>query len=226
MIGLSFVAFLDILGFSQMVISDCESANPGEKFLLKLKSAIHEALSQATEADAKIVQFSDSIVVSSLFKPCPQTFISFCNFVNNLQSVLFQNDILCRGGVCHGRHFHDETILFSQTLIDSYKIESSIAINPRVVLSRETIDLIFPNGPKNLPVLLDSDGNYFLDYFSNLDSLKISSCLQNHEPILRSEESSAKSKIAWLFRYANFHDPSFNVPDSICLRRIGPDEQD
>lgn len=219
MIGLSFVAFVDILGFGEMVVADCESATPGELYLPKLKSAIHEALAHAQSVDAKISQFSDSIVVSSPFKADPEAFSEFLSLVRGFQSLLYKNGMLCRGGVSHGRHFHDETLLFSQALIEAYKLESQIARDPRIIISPETISLLFPSDIDLEGVLRYSDGQFFIDYLQNLDLETIQSIMHTHRPMLNSSNSNVRAKIAWLFKYANFSFPDFPIPDEISIRK-------
>lgn len=219
MIGLSFVAFVDILGFGEMVIADCESAIPGNKYLPSLRSAIHTALSHATSVDAKITQFSDSIVVSSPFSVNCSEFENFLELVRALQGLLFSAGILCRGGVSHGRHFHDETLLFSQGLIEAYRLESQVANDPRIVVSFETLDLLYPNGANHSVIMRDADNEPFLDYLSVLNSDEVESVIETMRPRLDTSSARVRSKTAWLIRYAHFCHPKIKMPDTITLRR-------
>jgi hypothetical protein len=220
LIGLSFVAFIDILGFGQMVVTDCESAKPGEKYLPALKSAIHTVLAAAETVSARITQFSDSIVISLPFSTDPNVFASFLSLCADLQRILFRAEILCRGGVSHGRHFHDETILFSQGLIDAYALESQKARDPRVLVSKETLDLIFSNNGLPESLIKDSDDQYFLDYMSGIELGDLQPIMERYRPQLASGSVSVRSKLAWLFRYAHFSHAEIQIPEELAMRRM------
>ncbi|NYT40937.1 hypothetical protein HZY97_09240 [Sphingomonas sp. R-74633] len=218
MISFSFVGFIDILGFSDLVIRDCESAAPGEMHLPSLKSAIHAALAIAEAAEARISQFSDSIVVAAPFYPEAGKLEQFLVLSKELQANLFKAGILCRGGVSHGRHFHDETILFSQGLIEAYQLESAVARNPRIIISLDTLDLIYPSGKISDILLLDDDGLPFIDFASGISEAELNDIMLKFRPMLKTENASIRSKIAWLFRYINFCFPAIDLPEEIQMR--------
>ncbi|MBM6576463.1 hypothetical protein KCP91_08760 [Microvirga sp. SRT01] len=219
MIGLSFVAFVDILGFGEMVVADYENAAPGTTYLPSLKAAIHTALASATSINSKITQFSDSIVVSSPFSTSCEEFEQHLRLVRDLQSLLFNAGILCRGGISHGRHFHDETLLFSQGLIDAYRLKSQVATDPRIVVSGETLDLLYPTGAKLDFLIRDVDNEAFLDYLGHLDGNHVSGILEKFRPSLTKSSPRVRSKTAWLYRYANFCHEEIMLPELITMRR-------
>jgi hypothetical protein len=218
LIGLSFVAFVDILGFGDMVLRDCESATPGEIHLPNLKAAIHSSLGSAEAVEARITQFSDSIVIASPFYAQQDKLLAFLSLVADLQRSLFDRDILCRGGVSHGRHFHDDILLFSQGLIEAYRLESHVAQDPRIVVSTETIDLLFPDGIKENVVLLDADGVSFLNFLRESSREEIEERLASFRHNLTSENSRIRGKTAWVFRYANHLYPEIILPAEITMR--------
>ena len=57
----SIVAFVDVLGFSSMVKSDCESKN-GKYYYFETLKSLNERTRKIT--DCNITQFSDSIIFS------------------------------------------------------------------------------------------------------------------------------------------------------------------
>jgi hypothetical protein len=136
-----FVAFLDILGFSNMVKFDFESSSQYKTYLNKLfqiynyTSKLHDS-----NLDLNVMQFSDSIVLSVPFSK--EFFSSFISVIAKYQYDLFCEGILCRGGIAYGKHFFQEGFLFSNGLIDAYKIESETAKHPRIVVSTDLIELI------------------------------------------------------------------------------------
>src|SRR5690606_27307173 len=105
-------------------------------------------------------------------------FISFCETVKKYQFSLFKNNILCRGGISIGKHFSDESFIFSEGLIDAYYLESQKAITPRIIISNDLIDLIYLKKseiPETI-ILTENDSTYFINY------------LQNEDPVLISDE--------------------------------------
>lgn len=220
MIGLSYVAFIDILGFTEMVIRDCESANPGSIYLPRLKSAIHRALADADTVNAKIVQFSDSIIVSSDFKPDVETFADFVSLVASLQRILFENGILCRGGVSHGRHFSDETLVFSQALIDAYRLETATAKSPRIVVSKDTVALLYRERVTCDLLLLDEDGEFFIDFMTPIGFDCAQLVLSGLLAELSKQSASVRSKVSWLCKYAHFLWPQFQMPENMQFQAL------
>lgn len=216
--NLSFVAFIDILGFGQMVERDCFSAQPGELHLPSLRTALTQA--QDGIKNVRITQFSDSIILAAPFSKEEDDFCKFIDTVASLQASLFSSGILVRGGVSHGQHFHDEVLLFSQALIEAYHLESSLARDPRILISSETLSLLYPkiNYPKQ--IICDRDGHYFIDYMELLDEPAVRSTIQRLAPDLKSGNGNVRSKIAWVFEYASFAKKGLEMPVELAMRRV------
>ncbi|TCP12457.1 hypothetical protein EV683_10951 [Crenobacter luteus] len=164
---LNFVAFIDLLGFSEMVLHDCKQPPGKRKYVEKLKQIHDETAKVFSEKGYQITQFSDSIVISAPFNNEKNSFGSFVTEIADYQYRLFLAGFLCRGGVAHGKHFIDGTFLFSDGLIGAYHLESSRARFPRIILSDDLLDLVFPDKtiPSEIYILEESDGIKFIDYF-------------------------------------------------------------
>ena len=160
-----FVAFIDILGFSEMVRHDCESSN-SPKYL----DILHKSHVQATEIlgedlQTGLIQFSDSIVFSRAFDLAALD--GFISSVANLQKSMFKNGLLCRGGITFGKHFVKDRFMFSKGMIDAYHLESLKAKFPRVIISENLLELAEPKiNLSSLKLLRADDGLTFVDYLS------------------------------------------------------------
>lgn len=197
-----FIAFLDILGFSNMVKSDFESPSQNKTFCNKLfkiynyTSSLHES-----SMGLNIIQFSDSIVLSVPFSE--ETFSQFLSVIAKYQYDLFCEGIICRGGIAYGKHFFKEGFLFSNGLIEAYRIESEIAKYPRIVVSTDLIELIYKNGDidKDIPLLKENDGLFFVDFLEDRDLIESSIYLESMLNTSKSSNVSVKEKQRWLTEY-------------------------
>ena len=136
-----YVAFIDILGFSDIVKrSETDS---------KLFDALVKTLSdiQAHElipgADAEDVQFqfqtfSDSIVLSST-----RTMNGLGYMLSSIQRLainLLQEQHLIRGGIARGKLYHEKGVMFGPAFMEAYRIERTFAKYPRIILNKETYE--------------------------------------------------------------------------------------
>lgn len=201
-----FVAFLDILGFSQMVEAGGESGSMNLQKLYKCHQAA--ATIFAGDASCSITQFSDSIVLS---KPYEQGgFKWFAEAIANYQRLLLDEGLLCRGGVAVNTHFSNNSFTFSPGLIDAYRIESQHARYPRIVVSTDLLDLVFPTPTADLPKFLarEDDGLVFVDYLWVTRSkapTKLSTRVKDLVSSLgASPSASVREKGRWLASYSDF----------------------
>lgn len=74
--------------------------------------------------------------------------------------LLMRYNLLSRGGIVRGKLYHDENFVIGKGLVDAYKIESEIAVSPRIVLS-DGLSADLPNTCKSV-----SDGRVMVDYMS------------------------------------------------------------
>lgn len=162
------VAFIDILGFKEMVkqseydptkiellysvldyLKDWETS---DKWNLKLVEIEEDAQKKGVEnfdirGKTNSTSFSDSIVVS----------VKVDNNVNEMTStlivnlayigaILIEKGILFRGGLTIGNIIHNQNgTVFGQGLIDAYLLETKSAKYPRIVLSDKLIkELNYP----------------------------------------------------------------------------------
>lgn len=216
------VAFIDLLGFSAMVQHDCERPKKEHRYI-KVLYTIHLKTKELkkTIIGLEITQFSDSVVLAIPYSQ--ENYKKVVDVISNYQYNLLNDGILCRGGASYGKHFSTEDFLFSNGMIDAYKIESTIALTPRVIISKELIDLVYPASElsKNEHLILESDGLYFINYMKNGNADDSWKAICKAIPDELSENPSIRSKHIWLIDYYNHQFPESKRKDN--HRFVSPD---
>ena len=146
-----FVAFVDILGFKELV-SSSNRAKLNECFTV-CETLIRYWRETDSKSAFKVYNFSDSIVIlvpvqigreKILFK-------HLCIALAELQFHLAKNNIWIRGGVsCGEMEISESSVndeqkflrMYGKPLIESYEIESKIAKYPRIVVSPSVIEFL------------------------------------------------------------------------------------
>lgn len=201
-----FVAFIDILGFSEMVRHDCESSG-GPKYL----EILHQAHLRASpilgkDLDAGLIQFSDSVVFSRPFDL--SELAGFLSALAQWQKALLVDGLLCRGGVTFGKHFVKDRFMFSKGLIDAYQLESSQARYPRIVVSENLLELASPIiDVAKLQILREEDGLAFVDYLADGSPEEAESLVAAITALItgtNTASASVQEKLRWLARYSDF----------------------
>jgi hypothetical protein len=197
----SLVAFLDILGFSDIVQNDCNSASTNN--LEKIIEIVKVASDALSFGDVR--QFSDSIVCSVNYSI--DNIISLINAIQKLQNSALEKGVLLRGGISLGKHYSDSNLLFSEALVNAYKIESVVARFPRVVLDSNIIELI---------EIIQADHSGTVEKFTSLickdvdGEIFVSYCQENYgktaldlvrSALSKKYSSSIREKYIWLGRY-------------------------
>lgn len=204
-----FVAFIDLLGFSNMVNHDCERPNGEQKYFEILYNAYIETKEiKKTIEGLQVTQFSDSVVLALPY--CKNDFQKFIKTVAEYQYKLLGSGILCRGGISYGKHFSIDEFLFSSGMIDAYKIESKVATTPRIVISKELIELLYPKY-EDLPddglLIRENDSLYFVNYLNKASPEETWSAITKIVPGNFHVDFSIRNKQVWLIDYYNYIFP-------------------
>jgi hypothetical protein len=210
-----FVAFVDILGFSEMVRHDAESPDGGRLFVEKLFD-IHAAIRATVieeSSDIELTQFSDSVVLSMPLER--ERFSGFLKTVAGFQLLLLKEGLLCRGGVAYGKHFSRNAFMFSDAMINAYRLESAHARYPRIVVSSDLVELYPPPtiGATDL-IVVEDDGIAFIDYLrvALLAGEDLNDVVANFGTINRGAQPAVREKIRWLLQYADWAHGSTLAP--------------
>lgn len=213
------VAFIDLLGFSSMVVHDCEAPNGEQKYIESLYGChIKTRNLKAEHPDLQLIQFSDSVVFALPYSV--NNYVSIISMISDYQYNLLKNGILCRGGVSYGKHFFTEGFLFSNGMIEAYRLESKVALSPRVVISNDLFELVKPKldiQEKSVPLLFEQDGLWFIHYLSGRDSSETWGAISTIIPSELSSSSSIRSKQIWLIDYYNH---SFSAEKHIAYEKF------
>lgn len=181
--GQHFVAFFDILGFSEIVsrdVGDDEARATIEKLdavLLELRRRFGMRWSWET-GEFTVKMFSDCICVSVAADPANVD--AFFHEIAYLQSwMCLQAGVPLRGAVTVGRHFVSDQMIFSEALVEAYKLERDPATPPCIVVADRLHSLIISNFNnsemervnaahfQNSYVMKDEkSGRLFLDYLN------------------------------------------------------------
>ncbi|MGO4004967.1 hypothetical protein ABVN23_28360 [Pseudomonas fluorescens] len=213
-----FVAFIDILGFSAMVQSDCESFAAPKYLELLYGAHVRANALFAKDLDATLIQFSDSIVLSRPFDMSELK--GFLETISKWQKMLLLDGLLCRGGVTFGKHFSKDKFLFSKAMIDAYHLESAKARYPRIIISDDLLQLAKTSvALDELPLTHQDDGAAFIDFLT-VDEAVSAETIVTAVSVIREktkyESSAVQEKINWLLRYADYKFDSANAPPQFC----------
>jgi hypothetical protein len=136
-----YVAFVDILGFSDIVSRIERDKIPTRydalvKALTDIGSRTKSLDLGMVGIDFKYQSFSGSIVISSAGNADGLAFLLAS--LNILALSLLRTGLLIRGAIAKGELHHDDLVMFGPAFLEAYHIEASITKYPRIVLSRET----------------------------------------------------------------------------------------
>ncbi len=197
------VAYLDILGGVNKIKADKDN-----KFLNLLNMLYVDVFNEAQgifneDKDIVVKIFSDNILLAmQIEKESPEKekkIQRLLNVVSNIYNEALRYGYLLRGGISEGEFFINEIFVYGNALLDVYKMESKIAIYPRVLVSKEIYELL-PHyclpGEDGLPFL-----NNFLFFFTNeciTHKLRLLEMLKENKNDLK-----VKQKIMWLINKFN-----------------------
>lgn len=170
------VAFLDFLGFRELVAEIEKDPQKAEALLENLRSPrqIYDHLAPhftqlGKHGALRITGFSDSIVISAGH---PYLVI---HIANSFYALAMSLGLFIRGGIAVGTLYHDDEVVLGSAMIRAYLLESQVARVPRVVIDDAVVEslegLRTADGQELRPfvesiVSTGDDGFRFLDPFT------------------------------------------------------------
>ena len=135
--SIRYVAFVDILGFSEIVVRNVgpDRGKQRKALVRLLQVAGDRGIGKIFGDDFRFQQFSDSIIMSENVSALGLW--NLLDAVSDLADELLFKGLLIRGGIAKGHLHHDDKVVFGPAFLDAYRIESTISDFPRVVLSSE-----------------------------------------------------------------------------------------
>jgi hypothetical protein len=222
-----FVAFLDILGFSNLIE---ESGSPAPRISVQ---QIREALTVPTPAERDMVvigrigdislcrhrlsHFSDCIVAST--EPTEAGLLYLLMHVEKITFRLLTLGFLCRGGIVKGLLYHDDAAVFGPAVVGAYHIEKFVAKHPRIVIdeavARWSYEQPEPVGKVMRSFILQhEDGHHAVHVLRRLaiaspgpEFMRIYQAISHHldtEIARLHDRTDERKKVEWFKRH--FHD--------------------
>jgi hypothetical protein len=159
-----YVAFLDILGFTDLVRSKLvEDKSRINRYLEKTKSI-------KTKYKLGAIVISDTIILSVPFGSERQENISnlrrLCVAIQEIQFDLAHEQIWLRGAVSPGDAYiaEDDSQIVGPAYIDAYLLEKNVAIYPRVILDNKLVSKLKMSSAQELITAINSlEGNQEYD---------------------------------------------------------------
>lgn len=185
-----FVAFLDILGFTEILkaielnnssdnldlkriksilnFMDDETTDPNYCADLPIYVKTEEDLIEKELGDPKLTYFSDCIIISA--EPTLDGFKALSRKIHKITADLAFDGVFCRGAIAKGKLFHHNKVLFGSSYIKAYELEKEKANFPRVIVDPDIIDF-FELKEGQVPLAptfygTDKDGMYYLRYWT------------------------------------------------------------
>jgi hypothetical protein len=167
------VAFVDILGWSDMIANPATSA---EK--LALPATVLDLFVMDSNSEGfsgiKATLMSDTLVASWIHCKDGNTDWTAW-YVLKLMGVvksLWYYDIYTRGAIVFGKLFHDGQMVFGPALLEAYNIEKKVAVYPRIIITSSALRFIEHAHLDNHEPFYkrDDDGQVFLNVFAYVNA--------------------------------------------------------
>lgn len=153
----SFVAFLDVLGFKQMIKSkDLTQIN---QYFGIVESAVRYLKSIPSKKNINSIVISDSIILSAPYTDTNEDNLEMlrqlCMAIGLIQQSLAIKGIWLRGAICYGDTYFDSinSQIVGPAYVEAYLLEEKLAVNPRVILDSKLIPVL---GYRNATELIDA----------------------------------------------------------------------
>lgn len=153
-----FVAFLDILGFKELIykIEDEGEESSDFKRVRSVLSFLHEESVESNGqhdlriyeqkedyilekelGDPRISYISDCVIIST--ESTFDGFKSLCNKLTKFSTDIACDGIFMRGAVTYGKIYHHGSMLFGSAYQRAYELESKKGVHPRIIID----DIVF-----------------------------------------------------------------------------------
>jgi hypothetical protein len=179
------VAYIDLLGFTDAVDSSlAQEKNELLQLLQTFASVRKEAPVHDVQIDTPSYKYivarpgfmsvSDSIIISYKIptsRDINMALIQLTNHISWVAAHALKKGFLIRGGISIGEMYYKDDIFMGKAYIDAYRLESQLAIFPRVLIHESLKDntehyFTKPDSQPFYRFIEDIDGMYMLDYFS------------------------------------------------------------
>ena len=185
-----FVAFIDILGFKEIIRGIEERNSKDDMIFRKIRSVLNFMDEETYEpnystdlpvyeetegglierelGDPRLTYISDCIIISA--QPTMDGFKGLSRKIHKITADLASDGIFCRGAITKGKLFHKGRMIFGSSYIRAFTLEEELAVFPRVIIDPEIINF-FSLKEGQMPLApafygLDIDGFYYQRYWT------------------------------------------------------------
>ena len=180
------VAFVDILGFSNLVKEASKKSPANLDHLLHVienladtnhEGGVKEIEEGVYEISTTTTGFSDSLVISQYLNIDQNVSCNGYGLIMALRNVAYtascitgfclSRGLLVRGGISFGTIKHTKNIIFGSPYIEAVEIENNLAAMPRIVINKSLIDEINKKPFSHDFIKRDQDGLFFIDWIQD-----------------------------------------------------------
>lgn len=151
----AYVAYLDILGYKDLLAADVQAG--AQTFKDRMTRAFR-TFETVNHSRYQYKAISDSIFITCSDRAAAKEFL--CVVREVYVSFLIEG-LLIRGGVSFGQHFETQSITYSPVLTKAYLLESELAEFPRIMVDSNVYDM-FP-ALKDDGLILRTGNYWFLN---------------------------------------------------------------
>lgn len=172
----AYLAYIDILGFSELIKS-IGNENIEEKDGLFFLDNIVTLLKQRMDYDNEFHPDLDYFFISDSIILISPDFKRICWKASQISDSLIQQGFLTRGGISYGtiilskdEHIKDDIFkrknIYGVPLIEAYELEKKYAVHPRIIIQKEIEENFFDESWTNEIIRTDIDGWRYIDHFA------------------------------------------------------------
>lgn len=209
-----YVAFIDMLGFSDLVRGSIKSAAEQATIVEAIERLKDTACSNPATG-LIVTYFSDCLVISS--SRTPAGLIGMLQSIKTIAENLLVVDVLLRGGLTVGSIHHDAQFMFGPGMLEAYDMECCKAKHPTILVSPQVKSDVDDAGLSCLLIhdTAEPDRHYvhYLISFSTYDPTPRNGLLILDDPArlirhfiarrLDRDDGPIRAKAEWLERYWN-----------------------
>lgn len=210
-----YVAFLDILGFKDLLLHESSAAEVAQIFIniKNLRKSCLERHNYDKEYDKALDDTLIRIISDSVIVATPTRYLDSLSIVSEIcmvmqEELLKNNHILIRGAITKGEVFYDDEITFGTGIVKAY-IKEEQAVYPRITIAKELVDEYVDRvGTSRITyitdyLLKDDDEIFFIWYFHDNSDVKewIKEQLSKEQIYGRVRE-----KYLWIDRWINMSE--------------------
>ena len=159
-----YVAYLDVLGFKNLVCST-KSSNQSKvaRYFYLIDKIITDLKSRRIKNSITSLVVSDSVILTMPFLEGRSENLSnlreLCIAIREIQFELAKSDIWLRGAVTYGKAYvsKDENQIVGEAFIDAYLLEEQTAIFPRVIIDNKLINKLKTNAADTFIKILNGN---------------------------------------------------------------------